>query len=288
MNELAKKVSEKSSASHAAEEFSVEFKGTTVPVVSVVIKCGVIKGGGIDSASVIRGIDKKFAQAPGYFEGEIVIIDLSQVAKLEDGSTPVTSDDLRYIYSALRQRNVLPVAIVTDDGSVSSIEESAKALGLSILPAPVVSSSQPVAAHDEGAKRKKTPIAKGVDAAPTAPRKGAMVVDSSVRSGQRIYAIGQDLVLLSDVGAGAEVIADGSIHCYGALRGRVLAGASGDESARIYSTNFQAELVSVAGFYRIFEKDDAAIIGDAMRVSMKRNKAAGNEPTIVIEPLIKD
>ena len=77
--------------------------------------------------------------------------------------------------------------------------------------------------------------------------------DSPVRSGQQVYARGSDLVVTKLVANGAEVIADGSIHIYGALRGRALAGAQGDESARIYCQEFHAELVSIAGRYRVFE-----------------------------------
>jgi septum site-determining protein MinC len=90
-------------------------------------------------------------------------------------------------------------------------------------------------------------------------------VDRPVRSGQQIYARGGDLVVLGNVGAGAEVIADGSIHVYGSLRGRALAGAQGDRNARIYSMDFQAELVSVAGIYKVFEKLPATLRGQAIQ-----------------------
>jgi len=73
-----------------------------------------------------------------------------------------------------------------------------------------------------------------------------------LRSGQQVYARGGDLVVLSIVNPGAEVIADGHIHVYAPLRGRALAGASGDAEARIFTTCFAAELVSVAGVYRNF------------------------------------
>ena len=80
-----------------------------------------------------------------------------------------------------------------------------------------------------------------------------MFVDRPLRSGQQVYARGGDLVLLGGVSPGAEVIADGSIHIYAPLRGRALAGASGDSKARIFTTRFEAELVSIAGVYRTFE-----------------------------------
>ncbi len=97
------------------------------------------------------------------------------------------------------------------------------------------------------------PAAQPQPQAPTEPPSSASVHDKPVRSGQQVYARGRDLILTKLVANGAEVIADGSIHVYGALRGRALAGAQGDASARIYCQEFHAELVSIAGQYRVFE-----------------------------------
>lgn len=80
-----------------------------------------------------------------------------------------------------------------------------------------------------------------------------MIVDTPVRAGQRIYARGADLIITAAVNNGAEVIADGSIHIYAPLRGRALAGASGNTEARIFTLSMEAELVSIAGMYRTFE-----------------------------------
>jgi septum site-determining protein MinC len=103
-----------------------------------------------------------------------------------------------------------------------------------------------------------------------------MIVDTPVRTGQRIYARGTDLIITAVVNSGAEIIADGSIHVYAPLRGRALAGASGDPSARIFTMSMEAELVSIAGIYRTFEdgfRDAAArrpaqirLIGDKIEV----------------------
>jgi septum site-determining protein MinC len=90
-------------------------------------------------------------------------------------------------------------------------------------------------------------------AAPPGAKSPTLVVDSPLRSGQRVYARGGDLVVLSAVSFGAEVIADGHIHVYGPLRGRAIAGASGDASARIFSTAMDPQLVSIAGIYRTTE-----------------------------------
>lgn len=87
------------------------------------------------------------------------------------------------------------------------------------------------------------------------PARKTVVVTSPVRTGQQVYAKQADLVVLGMVSEGAEVIADGNIHVYAPMRGRALAGESGDISARIFLQSMQAELVSIAGIYRVFEQD---------------------------------
>jgi septum site-determining protein MinC len=108
-----------------------------------------------------------------------------------------------------------------------------------------------------------------------------MFVDRPLRSGQQVYARGADLVLIGGVSPGAEVIADGSIHCYGPLRGRAIAGAQGDERARIIASNFGPELVSIAGVFRTFERGiPETLAGRAAQVRL-----TGAEHTLNIEPL---
>src|SRR5690606_9472264 len=81
----------------------------------------------------------------------------------------------------------------------------------------------------------------------------AMVINRPLRSGQRIYARGTDLIVIGMVSQGAEVIADGNIHVYGPLRGKAMAGARGDTSAKIFTTQLNPELLAVAGVYRVVE-----------------------------------
>ena len=121
--------------------------------------------------------------------------------------------------------------------------------------------------------------------APSMPAKNvaAMVIDTPVRAGQRIYARGADLIITAAVNNGAEVIADGSIHIYAPLRGRALAGASGNTEARIYALTMEAELVSIAGIYRTFENGfpklpaqhpvQIKLIGDSIEVSSMKSAA---------------
>jgi septum site-determining protein MinC len=101
-----------------------------------------------------------------------------------------------------------------------------------------------------------------------AAARATMVVDQPVRAGQRIWAEGSDLIITSTVNAGAEVIADGNIHVYGALRGRAIAGGADNMEARVFALNFDPELISIAGFYAVREGFPAAQIGKAMQVRL--------------------
>ncbi|WP_207486017.1 septum site-determining protein MinC [Arenibaculum pallidiluteum] len=87
----------------------------------------------------------------------------------------------------------------------------------------------------------------------------ALVVSEPIRSGRQVYAARGDLVVLGPVSPGAELLADGNIHVYGPLRGRALAGLSGDRNARIFCQSLEAEMVSIAGLYRISEDMDPAV-----------------------------
>ncbi len=98
-----------------------------------------------------------------------------------------------------------------------------------------------------------------------------MMHTSPVRSGQQIYAQDRDLTVCASVGAGAEVISDGSIHIYGALRGRALAGAGGLATARIFCREFNAELVAIAGTYKVLEEIPKALIGKPVQIWLEND-----------------
>jgi septum site-determining protein MinC len=102
--------------------------------------------------------------------------------------------------------------------------------------------------------------------------KNAMTVDRPVRSGQQIYAANADMTVLAPTSAGSEIMADGSIHIYGALRGRVLAGARGNESARIYCQSLQAELVAIAGRYQLLDELDTPLKGKPAMIRLEGEK----------------
>ena len=103
----------------------------------------------------------------------------------------------------------------------------------------------------QAAEEEKQPAPAADDHVP----RPTLVINSPVRTGQQVYAKNADLIVMGMVSEGAEVIADGNIHIYAPLRGRALAGESGDKTARIFVQSMQAELVSVAGIYRVFEQN---------------------------------
>jgi septum site-determining protein MinC len=114
-------------------------------------------------------------------------------------------------------------------------------------------------------------------AAPSSPRGGAVktkLVTQPVRSGAQIYARGADLVITNTVSPGAEIIADGHIHVYGALRGRAIAGAAGDTEARIFASKLEAELVSVAGRYLVSENIAAEFVGETVQIALVDDRLA--------------
>ena len=204
-----------------------------------------------------RELDRRVKEAPAFFRHLPVIIDVGEVASSD------LHEDLPGLAELLRTRNLVPVAIRGGDARWA---EAADAAGLSVY-----------AAERDPTARKQAPVedaaAPAAASAPAAAetiveRNGGMVVTQPVRSGQQIYARGGDLVLLAQVSPGAEVLADGHIHCYSTLNGRALAGVRGDTEARIFCQSFRADLVSIAGIYSISEQFDEALTGKPVSVSL--------------------
>ena len=111
-----------------------------------------------------------------------------------------------------------------------------------------------------------------------APASRNKLVTQPVRSGQQIYAPDGDLILMAAISAGAEVLADGNIHIYGILRGRALAGVKGNAKARIFCQSLEAELVSIAGCYRVIEQPEVELLGKPVHIFLSDNR-------LIIEPL---
>ncbi|MFZ6774913.1 septum site-determining protein MinC [Undibacterium sp. SXout7W] len=192
------------------------------------------------------------AGSPDFFDDEFAVIDVEAIAE--------QTLDWDALIPLFKSHGLNPVAVRHANDNDHSV---IRAHGLSI---DVVSKPrhEPEIVAAPAATAATETIETVVLAAPVAPvaapepqiivrNNPAMVIDTPVRAGQRIYARGADLIITAAVNNGAEVIADGSIHIYAPLRGRALAGATGNTSARIFALTMEPELVSIAGIYRTFE-----------------------------------
>lgn len=209
---------------------ALEFKSSTFSVPVLVLFSNSLQ-------QIEQQLKDKIAVAPDFFKNSPVMLDLQELNKRE---LDITLTDL---IAALRDLKLLPIGV---SGGTALQNEQAVDLGL------------PVHALHGGAPLDSTK-SRGVEAPPPptpAPVQTfgppTLLITQPVRSGQRVYAHG-DLIVLAPVNPGTEIMAEGNIHVYGCLRGRALAGAQGDESARIFCSDLQAELVSIAGIYKISE-----------------------------------
>lgn len=216
----------------------------------------------------------------GGFEHEPVVIDLSLVPRapataVAEGQAPLALDgpapvDLRGIVELLRASQLQPVAVA---GATPEELALANELGLADAASEPAAERAAPAETGHGVVREvivEKIVEKPVAVAAPVP---TMIVDKPLRSGQRIYAKGGDLVVLALVNHGAEVIADGSVHVYAPLRGKAIAGARGDTTARIYAHSLEAELLSIAGIYRTAENPlPAEVAGKPAQVFLEGEK----------------
>jgi septum site-determining protein MinC len=238
----------------------LEIKISTVVAVAALL-------GETDYSTLSAALTQITGGTPDYFEDEFTLLDFSAT----DPQPTAGSIDWTALIALFKSHGLNPVAV---RNAPSALEAEIRSHGLAIdsMPAPVAApvavpvTAQPLTAASSEQQQlaldqleTNQPPAPAPVVASTAPVQTeaaahTMIIDTPVRTGQRIYARGADLVLMAMVNAGAEVIADGSIHAYAPLRGRALAGASGNTKARIFAMVMEAELVSIAGVYKTFEQ----------------------------------
>ncbi len=215
----------------------------------------------LDVDQLVREMRERVERAPKLFGRAAVIVDFGGLAKIPD------VDTARALIEGLRGAGVLPVALAYGTRDNDALAE---ALGLPVLAkfrAQYERSEPAPAAPPPAREPAPAPRAAARPApAPDKPRAPGRMQKAAVRSGQQLYAEGCDLTVLSTVGAGAEVISDGSIHVYGSLRGRALAGAQGNTDARIFCREFHAELVAIAGHYKVLDDIPESLRGKAVQV----------------------
>jgi septum site-determining protein MinC len=184
----------------------------------------------------LADIDATLSRSPGFFVGKPVVLDLSAV----DLSRPAIS----HLLLSLEKRNIRVLGIEGTD---------AARLGANMPP--LLSGGRSCAVAQPSDKGQENSQAKSE----AHPQATSLLLDSPVRSGQSIVFPDGDVTVVGSVSSGAEIVAGGSIHIYGTLRGRAMAGINGNSAARIYCQKIEAELVAIDGFYRTAEEFDAAL-----------------------------
>ena len=262
-----------------------EIKSAALTLVAVAIKT-------TDLARLGQGLTSRFGGNGTPFDQEPVAIDLSALREADDAV------DFIALMALLRTHGMVPIAV---RGGSPAQMDAASAVGLAeahphapgvpavraeaavpAVAAPAVTAPAAAAAAvivTAAAAPAAPPAPAPAAVLPAPPRRNAIVVNKPLRSGQQVYAKDADLIVLAVVSFGAEVIADGNIHVYAPLRGRALAGAHGDTSARIFTTCLEPQLVSIAGIYRTTEKElPADVLGKPAQVWLDGD-------SLVIEPL---
>ena len=245
---------------------ALDFKSATLYAIRVVLQHA-------DTKALIKALKKRMADAGSFFENEPVVIDAGSVGEVIDWAPLLKAfaDHRLPVIGVVAQGDNLAAAkacgLAAVDLSTSPVRNASDTQTAASVAEPVTA-SVPAPAAADGAESAAQPEVTNQAAAPTSRMKSTtkattntdtpaaaptMVVRGPLRSGQRVYARQSDLIVMGVVSRGAEVIADGNIHVYGPLRGKAMAGARGDTAARIFTTGLDAELVAVAGIYRVID-----------------------------------
>lgn len=270
--------------SQTAEVVSLKERKTVVDLKGSVFTLTVLRLHSSDLTLIEQELRERIAQGPRFFEDAPVVIDLEPI---RDAASTL---DFVQLAPLLRQLKLIPVGVrhgnlnqqlaavesglaLMKGGSIRELPMNSNTAAATTSPSKADDSALAAQARIEAVPPPSTPPDKG-------EKTGTRTVYQPIRSGQQIYARNGDLVVLAAVNAGAEVVADGNIHVYAPLRGRALAGIHGDPRARIFCQSFEAELVSLAGHYRVFEdKVPAELYRKAVQIYLN------DKEQLTIEPL---
>ncbi len=254
----------------------VEFKGGMYTFMSLKLHTS-------DMDIIDEQLANKVQQAPAFFNNTPVVIDLTVLEQVPD-----IEFDSAALLECVKRHKLVPI--------VASISNKSSPLALSIA-IPLIEASTRDSPAQPGPEVQAEEVQNSAEASTSGndedsaseldlevPReveyvvKAPMLIDKPVRSGQQIYARDTDLIIMGPVGPGAEIIADNNIHIYGPLRGRALCGVSGNTSTRIFCSSLEAELVSVAGNFRMLETIPEELRGKPAQIWLDNDK-------LNIEPL---
>lgn len=223
-----------------------------------------------DIIAIEQQLQEKIQQAPEFFKNSPLVFDLHELNSLD------LDIDVTDLTNVIRKLGLLPIGI---RGGVARQNQQALALGIPVHSghsardgAYAASQSGTGTVSTAAATESPKQQAPEPQATPNAQvaATSTMLLTQPVRSGQRVYAAG-DLIILAQVSAGSEILAEGNIHVYGSLRGRALAGVQGNTEARIFCSDLQAELISIAGNYKISEDLNGTVPNKPVQIYLQNH-----------------
>lgn len=236
---------------HHMAENNIELKGTNFTLFVLNISDG-------NLSSIQHALQQKVQQAPAFFSGAPVVINIE---KCED------EIDFMGLSEVIKSQQFVLVGIT--GAQSNAVKQAARQAGLAVLTSGQASQAEtPVPVVEAKVEtRIETQVEIQHQDSPA-----TLFHQGQLRSGQQLYAKDKNLVIIGSVSAGAEVIADGSIHVYGHLRGRAIAGAKGDINSRIFCRNLEAELISICGNYKLSETLQEECWQHAATVSLENDQ----------------
>lgn len=224
----------------------LEFKSSTFSVPALVLASN-------DLMAIEQQLQDKIHLAPEFFKNSPLVFDLLELNKRDVGINVID------LVNTLRKSGLLPIGI---RGGTHQQNQQALELGIPVH-----------TGHSTAAVPEKQPIPEPevvTELESPCDIPTAKIITHPVRSGQRIYATG-DLIILAQVSAGAEILAEGNIHVYGSLRGRAFAGVQDNTLARIFCSDLQAELISIAGNYKVYEDLNGSVLNQPVQIYLQNH-----------------
>jgi septum site-determining protein MinC len=218
-----------STGAPTSQKTALEFKSTSLTVPVLLLASN-------DISLIDQQLKEKVVQAPEFFKNSPLLIDLQKL------NAQNLSIDFTEIVAIVRQHGFMPIGL-----RGGTEQQNADALAMNLPQHSLHGSNTPLV-NKAPVKTLPTPAAE--EQKPASQSIENKLVTQPIRSGQRVYAKG-DLIVTATVSAGAEIMAEGNIHIYGSLRGRALAGVLGNVNSRIFCSDLQAELISIAGIYQL-------------------------------------
>jgi septum site-determining protein MinC len=207
----------------------------------------------------LAALDAQMERSPNFFDARPVVLDLSGVPREQPGVS-------EFIQS-LEQRGIRIIGTEGAHPSWQGIEAWGRPLPANAKPGRPIEAPGGVPEGAPGEARAGAPAKAPVTTAPASNGEvNALVIDQPVRSGQSILFERGDVTVLGSVASGAEVMAAGSVHIYGTLRGRAIAGLGGNPGARIFCSRLQAELLAIDGVYQTADDMPAKVLGKSVQV----------------------